>query len=170
MCLSHYGHLNEYSHVLAQKFIAIIKHKKEEMQKCDRGQKLFPKIMWNLTFNLLLITLALQLSWNSRRTSGCLMFRWCMNDTRHHSQQLFLMFLRCQCTEQMRQMYSVCHSLFAPPCLHPSASPCRANPSWPNPSAERAYRGAVLLGAICHPLPRQRQHCRTSSPTVAFCQ
>ena len=38
MCLSHYGHLNEYSHILAQNFIAIMKHKKEKLKSVKNGK------------------------------------------------------------------------------------------------------------------------------------
>lgn len=100
----------------------------------------------------------------SGRGVRSLMFHWCVfNKTHHESQQLFLRFLRCRCSEQ-RLMYSVLHSLSVPPCLYFSVSPCWANPSWPNPSTEQACIGAFLLGAICHPLPWQCQPHRASSP------
>lgn len=43
MCLSHYGHLNEYSHVLAEKFMAVIKCKKKKFKKCEKLLKYFKR-------------------------------------------------------------------------------------------------------------------------------
>lgn len=41
MRLSHYGHLNEYSHVLAQKFIGVVKCKKKKSRTVKKGKNYF---------------------------------------------------------------------------------------------------------------------------------
>lgn len=131
--------------------------------------KPFQKMTWNQMCRIVADECGSRL-WQRAGSVSSLMFHQCvLNQTHHDSQQLFLRFLRCWCTKQ-RLMYSVFHSLYVPPCLHPSVSPCWANPSWPNPSAEKAYIGAVLLRAICHPLPWQCQPRRALSPTVVSCQ
>lgn len=59
MCLSHYKQSNEYSHVLAQQFIAVVECKKKTKSVKGRCKDFF-----------------------------FFMFHWC-NKTHHDSQQLF---------------------------------------------------------------------------------
>lgn len=157
MCLSHYGHLNEYSHVLTQKSIALVK-KKRHLKVCVLKEK------WKiecLIYCLWVYSKWQRCEWLFQGWLVCIVHQR-MYKSHRASEQLFLTDLRCSYTEQIDVFGPQLHA-----CI-PLSYPAELIQAGQIPLSSQP--GSSPAGCNMPPTSLALPAHWVSSPTVASCQ